>query len=182
MSIELQKDEKKDGSKIHIGTLNALLGFYKDGFDLEEKRKETLENKASMILGFSGIIAGLITGMVSSGITSEFTPANPIYIIFFVASTISFTIAGMYALLTVRLKNYMQLFNVMQPEQIDDLLTKYDENIVKNEYLKNMSDALLNNQVLNNQKAGKLNIAFASATAGIFLTLIAAVFAVFQIF
>ena len=178
MSIELQKDEKKDGSKIHIGTLNALLGFYKDGFDLEEKRKETLENKASMILGFSGIIAGLITGLVSAGIT---TSSNPLYIVFFVTSTVCFTIAGIYALLTVKLKNYMQLFNVMQPEQIDDLLTKYDENIVKNEYLKNMSDALLNNQVLNNQKAGKLNIAFSSATMGIFLTLIAAIFTVFPI-
>ena len=177
MSTELQKDEKKVTSKIHIGTLNALLGFYKDGFDLEEKRKETLENKASMILGFSGIIAGLITGMVAS----EIAPSSFLHIIFFVASTISFTIAGIYALLTVKLKNYMQLFNVMQPEQIDDLLTKYDETIVKNEYLKNISDALLNNQVLNNQKAAKLNIAFASATAGIFLTLIAAVFSVLQI-
>jgi hypothetical protein len=177
MSIELQKDEKKVSGKIHTDTLNALLGFYKDGFDLEEKRKETLENKASMILGFSGIIAGLITGMVASDIA----PSNFLYIVFFVASTICFTLAGIYALLTVKLKNYMQLFNVLQPEQIDDLLTKYDETIVKNEYLKNMSDALLNNQVLNNQKAGKLNIAFSSATAGIFLTLIAAIFSVFQI-
>jgi hypothetical protein len=178
MSTELRKDEKSYASKIHVDTLNALLGFYKDGFDLEEKRKETLESKASMILGFSGIIAGLITGL---GASSADPLSNPLYIAFFIASTISFTIAGIYALLTVKLKNYMQLFNVLQPEQIDNLLTKYDETIVKNEYLKNMSDALLNNQVLNNQKAGKLNIAFACATAGIFLTLIAAIFNIFQI-
>jgi len=171
MTEELRKDEKKITSKMKLETLNSLLGFYKDNFDLEEKRKDTLENKASMILGFSGIIVGLVTGMKASTGAST----NVYYMIFFIASIILFTIGGIFSLLTVRLKNYMQLFNTLQPEQIDEILTKHDEFIIKNEYLKNMSDALLNNQVLNNQKASKLNIAFTCTTLGIFLILISAI-------
>ena len=70
----------------------------------------------------------------------------------------------------------MQPFAALNPEAIDELLGK-DEADIKNEIVKNYSDSLLNNQVLNNQKAGKLNIAFYSATFGIFLTLVTAVIA-----
>ena len=74
----------------------------------------------------------------------------------------------------------MQPFATLNPEAIDELLGK-DEVDIKNEIVKNYSDSLLNNQVLNNKKAGKLNIAFYSATLGIFLTLITAIVAIIGI-
>ncbi len=129
-----------------------------------------------MVLGFSGIIAGLITGLMSSSATLGFNLHTAVYI----ASILCFTIGGIFALLTVKLKNYMQPFTTLTPEQIDELLNK-EEGAIKNEIIKNYSDSLLNNQVLNNQKATKLNIAFYSATIGIFLTLIAAIFATIAI-
>ncbi|MHA1266741.1 MAG: hypothetical protein ACTSRS_16010 [Candidatus Helarchaeota archaeon] len=177
MTAELKKDDERVASKLNLDSLDALLNLYKDTFDLEENRKDTLENKASMILGFSGIIAGLITGLMSSPIASINNIATTAV---FVASILCFTVGGIFALLTVKLKNYMQPFNTLTPEQIDELLLKEDY-FIKNEIVKNYSDSLLNNQVLNNQKASKLNIAFFSATLGIILTLVAAILAVYLI-
>ncbi len=173
MNNELRKDEKEVAS-INPESLNAFLQFYKDSFQLEENRKETLENKASMVLGFSGIIAGLMTGLFSQTLTT-----NPLILVFFFGSILCFTIGGIFALMTVRLRNFMHPFATLTPEQIDDLLIKHEEAVIKSEIIKNYSDALLNNQVLNNQKASKLNFAFYSATVGISLTLVAAIFAFF---
>lgn len=174
MSDNIQKDKKETNPKIDPESLNVMLTYFKDGFATEEARKATLENKASMVLGFSGIIAGLISGLASSNLTNW---TLNVYTGFLVASVLAFTISGIYALLTVKLRNYMQPFASLTPEQIDELLGK-EEIPIKNEIIKNYSDSLLNNQVLNNQKAGKLNIAFYGATLGIFLTLIAAIFGV----
>ncbi|MHA1132304.1 MAG: hypothetical protein ACTSQI_09015 [Candidatus Helarchaeota archaeon] len=180
MNQDLKKDNKPVVKQMKPGSLNAMLEFYKDSFSLEEGRKDTLEDKASMVLGFSGIIAGLITGLFSSQISTDMTGKWLFFICFF-GSVLCFTVGGIFALLTVRLKNYMQPFATLTPEQIDALLSE-DENLIKNEIVKNYSDALLNNQVLNNQKASKLNTAFYSASLGIALTLLAAVFAFFPIF
>lgn len=177
MSDTIKKDEEKIASQLNLESLDALLQLYKDTFDLEEKRKDTLENKASMVLGFSGIIAGLITGLMSSEVA---TTSNLFTMIIFIASILSFTIGGIFSLLTVKLKNYMQPFNTITPEQIDDLLQK-EEYFIKNEIVKNYSDSLLNNQCINNQKAGKLNVAFTFATLGIVLTLFAAFASVYLI-
>lgn len=179
MTEKLRKDEEKIASQMNIKSLSAMLEFYKDSFNLEESRKDTLESKASMVLGFSGIIAGLITGLFTQSIGTGATD-NWLFLICFFSSILSFTIGGIFALLTVKLKNYMQPFASLTPEQIDDLL-KHEETIIKNEIVKNYSDALLNNQVLNNQKASNLNIAFYAATLGIALTLLASIFAFFPI-
>ena len=174
MTDELRKDEKKVARKMNVASLSAMLEFYKDSFSLEENRKDTLENKASMVLGFSGIIAGLITGLF----TQSLGEAGIWTIICAVGSILCFTVGGLFALFTVRLKNYMQPFATLTPEAIDELL-KEEESVIKNEIVKNYSDALLNNQVLNNQKASKLNIAFYTAALGIALTLVASIFAFF---
>jgi len=171
MSGELRKDEKEIGSKVDPKSVDALFEFYKDTFDMEERRKDTLENKASMVLGFSGIIAGLITGLLAGSLSS-----NPIILIIFFSSVLSFTISGLFALLTVKLKNYMAPFNALTPELIDDLVSK-DPVVLRNEIVKNYSDALINNQTLNNQKAKHLVIAFYSATIGIAMTLITSILA-----
>ncbi|MFX1293334.1 MAG: hypothetical protein ACFFD2_00550 [Promethearchaeota archaeon] len=180
MTEELHKDEKKVASKMKIGSLSALLEFYKDSFSLEESRKDTLENKASMVLGFSGIIAGLITGLFTQSLGSGGIVDNWLFFICAIGSVLCFTIGGLFALLTVRLKAFMQPFSSLTPEQID-LLLEEEESIIKNEIVKNYSDAILNNQVLNNQKASKLNIAFYTAASGIALTLLASIFAFFPI-
>ena len=146
MTTELKRDTKKDALEMNTEALGAMLEFYKDSFDLEEHRKETLENKASMVLGFSGIITGLITGLFSSQIGSTI---SWYFLICFFGAVLSFTIGGIYALLTVKLKNFMQPFATLSPENLDNLL-KEDANVIKNEIVKNYSDALLNNQVLNN--------------------------------
>ena len=174
MSEAIEKDKKEISSDVNPETLNAMLSLFKDSFSIEESRKDTLEGKASMVLGFSGIIVGLVTGLISF---ASDPLSNIIFTITFIASILCFTISGIFALLTVKLQNYMQPFATLTPEQIDELLGK-DEADIKNEIVKNYSDSLLNNQVLNNQKAGKLNIAFYSATLGIFLTLVTAVVAV----
>ncbi|MHA1649842.1 MAG: hypothetical protein ACTSYB_06595 [Candidatus Helarchaeota archaeon] len=180
MSEELHKNEKQSISKIKAESLNVLLDSYKETFNLEESRKDTLENKASMVLGFSGIITGLITGLFSSQLASSSLVNNVFFLVCFFCAIISFTVSGIFALLTVKLKNYMRPFATLTPEQIDDLLQK-NEIIIKDEIIKNYSDALLNNQVLNNHKASKLNIAFYSATLGIALTLLASIFAFFPV-
>ncbi len=172
MSGAIQKDEKEISSDVNPETLNAMLDLFKDSFSTEEARKNTLESKASMVLGFSGIIVGLVTGLVSGG-----TFGLNAFTITFIASILCFTLSGIFALLTVKLQNYMQPFATLSPEAIDELLGK-DEADIKNEIVKNYSDSLLNNTVLNNKKAGKLNIAFYSATLGIFLTLVTAILAV----
>lgn len=177
MSDELRKDEKV-ASKMEIESLNAMLEFYKDSFSLEENRKDTLENKASMVLGFSGIIAGLITGLFTQSLSAGSIASNLTFLICAIGSILAFTVSGLFALFTVRLKNYMQPFAALSPEKIDELL-KEKEYVIKNEIVKNYSDALVNNQVLNNQKASKLNIAFYTAAAGIALTLLASIFAFF---
>ena len=175
MTDTLRKDDKKDVFKYKTESLNAILDIYKDSFALEEQRKGTLENKASMVLGFSGIIAGLIT---SQSATSGSITGNILLFIGLLGSILCFTISGVFALLTVRLKNYMQPSSALTPEQIDKMLLQ-DEKAIKDELIKNYSDALLNNQTLNNQKASKLNIAFYLATAGIALTLLAVILSFF---
>lgn len=176
MSGVIEKDKKEVSSDVNPETLNAMLSLFKDSFSNEESRKDTLESKASMVLGFSGIIVGLVTGLVSqAGSTFGFN----VFTFAFIASILCFTVSGVYALFTVKLKNYMQPFATLTPEQIDELLGK-DEADIKNEIVKNYSDSLLNNQVLNTQKAGKLNIAFYSATFGIFLTFLTAITAVIE--
>lgn len=174
MSGKIQKDEKEISPEVKPETLDAMLNLFKDSFSIEEARKNTLESKASMVLGFSGIIVGLVTGLISQAGGSF---GVNVFTFAFIASITCFTVSGVFALLTVRLRNYMQPFATLTPEQIDELLGK-EETDIKNEICKNYSDVLLNNQTLNNQKAGKLNIAFYSATLGIFLTLVTAVTAV----
>ncbi|NVM55498.1 MAG: hypothetical protein HWN66_17455 [Candidatus Helarchaeota archaeon] len=167
----IQKDIKEISSEVNPETLNVMVDLFKDSFSIEESRKDTLESKASMVLGFSGIIVGLVTGLVSQ----ENSPIGlNVYTFAFIGSILCFTLSGLFALLTVKLKNFMQPFATLTPEQIDELLSK-EETDIKNEIVKNYSDSLLNNQVLNNQKASKLNFAFYSATLGIFLTLVTAI-------
>ena len=135
---------------INEKSLETLAEIFKETFNNEERRKDTLENKASMVLGFSGIIAGLITGLMSSSIV-DLTAANIFFTIFFLASVLFFTIAGIFALLTVRLMEYVQPFRVLKPEEIDELL-KTDGQILQAELIKNYSDSIVDNTALNNRK------------------------------
>ncbi|MFX0094465.1 MAG: hypothetical protein ACFFBD_22195 [Candidatus Hodarchaeota archaeon] len=162
-------DKEMNDTPINLKSLETLTELFKESFDNEEKRKETLENKASMVLGFSGIIAGLLTGLMSSSLN----PNNLLYIIFFFASVLSFTVAGIFALLTVKLQNYQQPFRFATPEEIDKML-RMEESVLLDEFIKNYSDSIFNNSTINDSKVFKLKIAFYSATLGIILTLIAA--------
>ncbi|MFX1253724.1 MAG: hypothetical protein ACFFCZ_19085 [Promethearchaeota archaeon] len=155
---------------INQKSLETLAEIFKETFNNEERRKDTLENKASMVLGFSGIITGLITGLMSSSLVPA---TNIFFTIFFLASVLFFTIAGIFALLTVRLMEYVQPFRVLKPEEIDELL-KTDGQILQAELIKNYSDSIVDNTALNNRKSLTLRIAFYSATLGIILTSLAA--------
>lgn len=157
---------------INQKSLETLAEIFKETFNNEERRKDTLENKASMVLGFSGIIAGLITGLMSSSMF-DLTAVNIFFTIFLLASVLFFTIAGFFALLTVRLMEYVQPFRVLKPEEIDELL-KTDGQILQAELIKNYSDSIVDNTALNNRKSLTLRIAFYSATLGIILTSLAA--------
>ncbi len=163
-------------TQINQESLEVLAEIYKDTYNNEERRKDTLENKASMVLGFSGIIAGLITGLMSSSLVTA-TAENIFFLIFFLASVLCFTIAGIFALLTVRLMEYIQPFRVLRPEEIDELLTK-DGKILQAEIIKNFSDSIVDNSALNDRKSFTLKIAFYSATLGIILTAFAALFTI----
>ncbi|MHA2012910.1 MAG: hypothetical protein ACTSWG_11130 [Candidatus Helarchaeota archaeon] len=154
-------------------TFLELVKFYKYYYDYEEKRQDTLENKASLVLGFSGIISSIITGVWLNSYIFE----NILMLIIFLISITFFIIGGISALLTLKLRKYNSPFILINAKQIEYWLNT-EVNELRSEIIKNFSDSLINNWEINNKKLKWLTIALLGITIGIvFLFIMAILFA-----
>ena len=165
--MSLGKDELPE--KFNKETQQVLLDTFNQRFALEHQRKDTIESKASMVLGFSGFISGMITGLIAS-----IDPTKIVFLILFGASIACFTTAGVLSLLVIKLMKYNYPSSPMSLEDIDKAYGEKPEEI-KDDVVKNLSICILNNSVLNTKKANRLLLAFYSATAGVILILVSAI-------
>jgi len=165
----LSGEQKESEPVMNEQTLDVLYDVYDKRYALEAQRKDTIENKASMLIGFSGFIAGLITGLIAGISTTEL-----LFNIFFGGSIIFFTATGVVSLYVIRLKKYTYPSKPKSFKEIDELY-KLKPIEIKDEIIKNTVFCITMNSVLNDKKAKQLMIAYYCATLGIVFILVAAI-------
>ncbi|MFX0072081.1 MAG: hypothetical protein ACFFAO_13415 [Candidatus Hermodarchaeota archaeon] len=153
-----------------INNYRFIYKFHKYNFDLEDHRKENLENKASVIMGFSGLITGLLSGLIALG-----SKINLLYMVYSSICISFFLLAGIIALYSIFLGAYRKPFGISSPETIDEDYRKSETELME-KAVKDFSDAIINNTVINDKKARILIYSYICAIMGICLTFIISIF------
>lgn len=162
---------------------SKLLELSKDIYEREEKRRSTVESKATTLLGAAGLTVALIANFGKPLIfeSDEYLKTEPFTIyafsLIFILTTVYFLISIHYSLKTLSRKGYHSLYPL-------DIIEIY--NLSKDEYYRRISSLVLEktikNYVTGNEKVDYMVLAQEYFKRGIFSIIIITIFLSARVF